>query len=154
MKIPVIILFVLTLVLAGCSGSQTGNNELPLTFYNSHADAWINMMPGSQQTFFVTGSFRVKNNGDSPVSNIKIIKCLVSQNKDVIYDLIPVLQDSLGSPLSVAPGQLEKALFTSKGVALQNEFNPDQPVDLTIYLISGKMTKQVIIPGVKITKAY
>jgi hypothetical protein len=144
----------LTLALAGCSGSQTSNIELPLTIDNIQADAWINMMPGSQQTFFVTGSFRVKNYGDSSVSSINITKCLVSQNKNVIYNLIPVIQDTLGSPLSVAPGQLKKASFSSKGVGLQNEFNLDQPVDLTLYLISAKMTKQVIIPGVKITKAY
>ena len=119
---------------------------------SSHADAWINMMPGTNATFFVTGTITLNNYGDSTVNSIKIIKCLVSQNKDLIYDLIPDIKDSLGSVLSVAPGKFEKGLFSSKGVELKNEFNPDKPVDLILLLASSKLTKQVLIPGVIITK--
>jgi len=145
--------FVCVFALAGCGGSQSGNDDLSLMVVNSQADAWINVMPGSMQTFFVTGSLSIKNYGDSAVDSIKILKCLVSQNNDVIYTLTPILKDSLGSLLSVEPGQLKKGLFSNKGVELKNEFNPDKPVDLKIYLVFSNKTKQVIIPGVKITKA-
>jgi hypothetical protein len=144
----------MALAFAGCSGSQSGNNELSLKIDNGKAEAWINVMPGSMQTFFVTGSINIENYGDSTVNSIKIMKCLVYQNKLIKYNIIPDLKDSLGSELSVGPRQLKKGLFTSKGVELKNEFNTDKPVDLMIYFESSKMIKQVLIPGVIITKAH
>ena len=82
------------------------------------------------------------------------MKCLVSQGKEIIYDLIPDLKDSLGSLMSIESGQLKIGLFSSKGVELKNGFNTDKPVDLLIYLVSSKMTKKVYISGVKITKVH
>jgi len=154
MKQLITLVCMMCLVFAGCSGSQSGNDELSLKIEGSQADAWINVMPGSRTTFFVTGSLSIRNYGDSTVNSIKIMKCLVSQGKDIIYDLIPDLKDSLGSLMSVESGQLKIGLFSSKGVELKNEFNTDKPVDLLIYLVSSKMTKQVFIPGVKITKVH
>jgi len=138
MKNLVFLFFVLTLAIAGCSGSQSGNNDLSLMISNGHAEAWINVMPGSDATFFVTGSMDIKNYGDSTVNSISIMKCLVTQNKEIVYDLIPELKDSLGASLSLGTGQTGNGVFTSKGVELKNEFNPDKPVDLTIFLISSK----------------
>ncbi len=106
------------------------------------------------QTFFVTGTLNIKNSSDSAINTIKILKCVVYQNNNVIYTLTPDLKDSLGSLLSISPGQVVTGKFSNKGVELINEFNPDKPIDLMIYLVSSNKTKQVSIPGVKITKAY
>jgi len=154
MKHLIVLFCLLALAFAGCSGSQSGENELSLRVDDSQANAWINLMPGRMQTFFVTGSISIKNYGDSAVNSIKIMKCLVYQGKEIIYDLIPDLKDSLGSLLSVEPGHLIKGSFSSKGVELKNGFNTDKPVDLMIYLVSSNVTKKIMIPGVNITKVY
>lgn len=152
MKQIVLLLSVLVMIIAGCSGSQTGNNELSVMMNNGSADAWINIMPNTENTFFVTGSIDIQNYGDSTISSIRILKCLVYQNNEVVYNLIPDLKDSLGSALSVGPGQSKKGVFTSKGVELKSEFNPAKTVSLTLFLISSNQTKQVVIQGVKVTK--
>ena len=154
MKQFAIILCILTLILASCSGSKPGSGDLPLITTNLKADAWINLMPGSMSTFFVTGSFNITNTSDSTINSLQIIKCLVSQNNDIIYNLIPDLKDTLGSLLSMKPGQSKKGIFTSKGVELKNEFNTDKTVDLRIILFSTNKTKEVLIPRIKITKVY
>lgn len=154
MKNLVFLFCALTLAIAGCSGSQSGNNELSIMMNEGHADAWINLMPGSQQTFFITGTISLKNYGDITINSIKIMKCIVSQGKHTLYEIIPDLKDSLGSLLSVEPGQMKDGIITSKGVELENGINSDKPVDLTLFLISSNNTKQVMIPGVKITKVH
>jgi hypothetical protein len=141
-------------VFAGCGGSQILKDELSLSISDEHADAWINLMPGSQQTFFITGTLVINNYGDSTVNSIKIMKCLVSQNKAIIYTLNPELKDTLGTTISIEQGQGKVCTFSNPGVELKNEFNPEKPVDLMIYLVSSNKIKQVSIPGVKITKAY
>jgi hypothetical protein len=82
------------------------------------------------------------------------MKCLVSQNKAIIYTLNPELKDTLGTTISIEQGQGKVCTFSNPGVELKNEFNPEKPVDLMIYLVSSNKIKQVSIPGVKITKAY
>jgi len=57
MKYVILLFCVFVLVIAGCSGSQSGNNDLSLMISNGHAEAWINVMPGSDATFLLQGQW-------------------------------------------------------------------------------------------------
>src|ERR1035437_1442827 len=135
MKKILIFLFLLPVVLIGCSGSQSEAHDLNLKIITRQINSWVNLMPGSKPSFFISGSIQIKNTENSAIDTLLLLKCDVLQEGRLIYQLHPGFQNFLDISSRLKPG--EEGIFTinlSPGTPIKKELNLEKPVSINLYL--------------------
>src|ERR1035437_4098652 len=82
----------LLIILTGCSASQSEPDDLKLQVVTQQADAWVNLMPGSSHSFFISCTINIRNEEDAPIDSLHLLKCEVQQDGNTIYVLHPELK--------------------------------------------------------------
>ena len=155
MKQILILLFSLFFVLSGCSGSQSGVNDLKLEIITEQINSWVNLMPGSKPSFFISGSIKIKNNENAVIDSIKLLKCEVIQSGQILYELHPDLKSSVSYMDPMNPGNDRIfTLYFPGGTPIKKELNFEKPVSIGFYLSALNKTKQYKFDSIYVMKAY
>lgn len=150
-----ILLFLLgVFYLTGCSGSKVTGNELAINIDPVKIDSWVNLMPGSEYTFFVNGLLRIKNNTDFDIDSLKL-RLNVFQGDNMIYSIKPVIDASSEERTLFKSGiEREFTFSVEKGLKINKDLNYDKPVNLEfMFSAKGKMCTYKL-DSIKIEKVY
>jgi hypothetical protein len=145
--------FFLLFSFTGCSGSQSGTNNLKLEIITVKVDSWVNLMPGSKPSFFISGSIKIKNNEDAVIDSVNLLKCEVLQDAKIIYDLHPILRSSVSEPLKPGIDRIFK-LYLPTGTPIRKDLNLEKPVSIDFYLSALNKVKQYKIDSIYVMKTY
>jgi hypothetical protein len=148
-------IFLFPVILIGCSGSQSKTNNLRLEIINQQINSWVNLMPGSKPTFFISGSLKIKNNEEIKIDSIKLVKCEVFQEGKMIYELHTDLRNSIDDKGPMNPGT--ERIFTLSlptGAPINKELIFEKPVSISLFLFTLSKVKQYKIDSIYVIKAY
>jgi hypothetical protein len=155
MKLILFSIFLLLAVLTGCSGSQQSTNDLKLEIVNHQIDSWVNLMPGSKPSFFISGSINIRNNEESFIDSLRLLKCEVLQESNKLYELHPDFRSSVWNMDPIQPGT--NRLFTfylQTGTPINKELNFEKPVTVSIYLFALNKINHYKIDSIYVMKTY
>src|ERR1039457_3458566 len=147
--------FLLLIILTGCSVSQSGENDLKLEIITKQFNSWVNLMPGSKPSFFISGSILIKSNENAVLDSVHLLKCEVIQQGKLLYVLHPDLQSHDYNMDLVIP---HAARFFSvnlpSGTPIKKELNLEEPISIDLYLsIINKVYRQRI-DSINVLKTY
>jgi hypothetical protein len=155
MKLILLSMFFLIAVLTGCSGSRQSTNDLKLEIVNHQIDSWVNLMPGSKPFFFISGSINLKNNEESNIDSVRLLKCEVLQEGNKLYELHPDLRSSVWNMDPMQPGTDRLfTLYLQSGTPIKKELNFEKPVTISLYLSALKKMNQYNIDSIYVMKTY
>jgi hypothetical protein len=155
MKQALILLFILLVILTGCSGSQSETNDLKLDIVTQQINSWVNLMPGSKPSFFISGSLKIKNNEHAVLDTVKLLKCEVLQEGKTIYELHPDLRSSVSIMDPMSPGNDRiYTIYLPTGTPIKKELNLEKSVSLGLYLSALNKVKRYIIDSIYVMKTY
>ena len=145
----------LLILLTGCSASKSGSGDLKLQVVTQQADAWVNLMPGSTHSFYISATINIRNEEDAPIDSLQLLKCEARQDGKTIYLLHPVLKKTseIHNPLNPD----SEGIFTINlpvGTPVLNELDLEKPVSIYIYLSAFNKIKIHEIDDIKVVKAY
>jgi hypothetical protein len=147
--------FLLIIILSRCSGSQSVANDLKLEFLTQEINSWVNLMPGSKPSFFISGSIKIKNKENAVIDSIKLLKCIVLQAGQTLYELHPELTSSVSimDPMNSGNDRIF-TLYLPAGTPIKKELNLDMPVSISLYLSALNKIKQYKIDSIYVMKTY
>jgi hypothetical protein len=150
-----VLLLPLLIMMYGCSASQSVSGSLKLEVVTQQADAWINLMPGSTHSFFISSTINVRNNEPSPIDSIQLLKCEVQQEGRTIYVLHPVIKKTSEVHNPLNPDS--EGIFTINlppGTPVLKELDLDKPISIYFYLSALNKIKIHEIDTISVVKAY
>jgi len=139
MKKYIAIISILFIYLS-CSNSQNKieGDELKITGIYS----WINLMPGAENNFFITGKIEIdsaKNLNEFKLSEIQIL-----QNEKLIYKINPEINSN-------SKNEIE---FKNSGEKYNENLDAENPVKVKFFYLIEKENFTKEIDSVKVEKVY
>ncbi len=112
--------------------------------------SWINLMPGSEPRFNISGEIKVKpKNGDYKLSDLLFAQIKIKQNGRTVYFIKPTVREEGESK------EYRKLLFsTIKGLSLTPDLNPEKKVDAELIFDDDGDELKFIIKNISIEKVY
>ncbi len=112
--------------------------------------SWINLMPGSEPRFNISGEIKIKpENGNYTLSDLLFTQIKIKQNGKTVYFIKPTVREEGQS------GEYRKLLFsTIKGLSLVPDLNPDKKVNAELVFDDDGNELKYIIQNIKIEKVY
>ena len=155
MKPMMMFLFVFIVMFMGCSGSQFRNDDLKIEIISQKIDAWVNLMPGSKPSFYVSGSLTIRNNENTLIDSIKVLECQVFQQHKTLYELHPVLRGAGNVTEPLIPGTSRTCfLFFPDGNPVIKELDLEKPVSIELFLSAFNKVKQHTIDSIFVLKTF
>ena len=155
MKLILFSMILLLAVLTGCSGSRQSTNDLKLEIVNHQIDSWVNLMPGSKPSFFISGSINIRNNEESDIDSVRLLKCEVLQEGNKLYELHPDLRSSVWNMDPLQPGTDRLfTLYLQSGTPINKELNFEKPVTVSLYLSALNKMNHYNIDSIYVMKTY
>lgn len=153
-KQKLIVLLSFLFVLTGCSGSQSDNNDLKFKIISQKADSWVNLMPGSKPSFFISGSLIIESNKNAVLNSVHLLKCEVTQEGKLLYELHPDFQiGDINMDLVNAAGRI--FLFNlPPGTPINKKLNMEKPISIDIYLSAINKIYRQRIDSINVLKTY
>jgi hypothetical protein len=147
-------LFLFT-ILIGCSSSLQSTNDLKLEIVNHQIDSWVNLMPGSKPSFFISGSINIRNNEESNIDSVRLIKCEVLQEGNKLYELHPDLRSSVWNMDPLQPGTDRLfTLYLQSGTPIKKELKFEKPITVSLYLSALNRMNHYNIDSIYVMKTY
>lgn len=113
--------------------------------------AWVNLMPGEQPKFHITGDVVILNEKNVISSETKLVRVKVFQNKNLHYIIKPTVR--MNDEIKSESGNA--ILFsTIRGLSLNPGFNYEKPINLVLIFEENEKTYSYPVNDVKIDKAY
>ena len=155
MKRILLFLFILPSILIGCSGSQPEVYELKLEIISQQINSWVNLMPGSKPSFFISGSIKIKNNEYVVIDSIKLLKCEIIQEGITLYNLHPDLRSSVSAidPMNSGSDRIF-TLYLPTGTTIKKELNLEEPISIDLYLSAFNKVCRQRIDSIIVLKTY
>ncbi|MDR3667626.1 MAG: hypothetical protein P4L35_12355 [Ignavibacteriaceae bacterium] len=155
MKPILLIGFLLLVILIGCSGSQTDSNNLRVEIKTYRVNSWVNLMPGSKPSFFISGSIKIRNNENTGIDSLKLLKCEVRQSGKILYVLHPEFMSSVDPDVLFNPGSDRTySLNLTAGIPVIKALNYDKLVSVDLYLSAINKIARINIDSIFVVKAY
>jgi hypothetical protein len=155
MKRIFILLLSLIIVYYGCSGAKSTTDTLKIEVNTQQSNSWVNLMPGSKPSFFISGSIKIKNNEDIALDSIQLLKCNILQEGKAIYNLIPGFRsvDDIKAPINPGTDRIF-TYYLSPGTPINRELDMDKPISIDLYLSALNKIKLHIIDNINVIKTY
>lgn len=114
-------------------------------------NSWINLMPGAESKFHISGELRVERNYKYDLKFITINKIVVSQDNQQIYSIVPLVQ--VDYELSSESGKYLR-FSTVRGLSRDPRLDINKPVEFEIIFDDGNETYSYNLENVEINKVY
>jgi hypothetical protein len=155
MKRIMTILSSLLFIFTGCSGAKSTADTLKLEIITQQADSWVDLMPGSKPSFFISGSIKIRNNEDIPIDSIRLLRCNVLQEGKILYELHPGLNSTEGINAPLIPGADRIFTFNlPQGTLIKKELNLEKTISIDLHLSALNKVKLHLIDSIQVIKAY
>jgi hypothetical protein len=155
MKLILFLTLLFLAALTGCSGSRQSVDDLKLEIVNHQIDSWVNLMPGSKPSFFISGSINIRNNEESFIDSVRLLKCVVLQENNKLYELHPDFRNSVWNMDPMQPGTDRVfTLYLQTGTPIRKELNFEKPVAISIYLSALNKISHYKIDSIYVMKTY
>lgn len=155
MKGKLIPIFLFLVILVGCSGSQSENKDLKIEIITQHIDSWVNLMPGSKHSFFISGLIKIRNNENVVFDTVKLLKCEILQEGQVLYELHPDFRSSASQWKPMNPDSA--GIFTISlpaGTQIKKDLIFEKPVSIDLYLSACNKVKCYRIDSIYVMRTY
>lgn len=144
-----VVIFIL--LLSSCSSRKIQRHgDESLVVYVNEIYSWVNLMPGSESRFHITGDIEILVSKNYDFNFVNLISLIVYQNNKEIYRISPVIQED---DITERPYKNIK-FSTIRGLLLNRELNIDQRISLGMIFNEGSNEIIYILDNVKINKAY
>ncbi|MDR3609083.1 MAG: hypothetical protein P4L27_00805 [Ignavibacteriaceae bacterium] len=155
MKRISILLFSLIIVYYGCSGAKSTTDTLKIEVMTQQSNSWVNLMPGSKPSFFISGSIKIKNDENIALDSIQLLKCNILQEGKTIYNLIPGFRsvDDIKAPINSGTDRIF-TFYLSPGTPINKELDMDKLISIELYLSALNKVKLHIIDNINVIKTY
>jgi hypothetical protein len=143
------------IMLCGCSASNSGSGDLNLEVVTQQADSWVNLMPGSTHSFFISSTINIRNEEDAPIDSLALLKCEIRQEGKTIYVLHPVLKKTSEVHNPLNPDS--EGIYTINlpvGTPVLKDLDLEKTVSIYFYLSAFNKVKVHEIDDIKVVKAY
>ncbi len=164
MKKILAVVFILLLLIAGCSSDETikkGEKEFDtdelfsadLNVKFNEVFSWINMMPGpkAEPRFNITGEIELYESDKYNLESIKLAIINIYQNDELIYSIKPEVRvdDNLSTD------KMKFLIFsTIKGMLIENSLDTETVIDAKFIFGQDDDKYSYLIKNIKIDKAY
>src|ERR1035437_3536910 len=151
MKHKLFPVYLLLVILIGCSGSQQGTNDLKLEILTHEINSWANLMPGSKPSFFISGSLIIESNENAVLDSVHLLKCEVTQQGKLLYVLHPDIKILDNMDLVNTFGRI---FFFNlvPGTPIKKELNLEEPISIEFLLSAFNKVKQYKIDSIRVMK--
>jgi len=113
--------------------------------------AWVNLMPGDQPKFHITGDIIILNEKKVTSADTKLVQVKIFQNNLLHYLIKPTVRDN--EEMGAVDGTA--ILFsTIRGLGLNPGFNYEKTIDVVLIFEEGDNSYTYPISDVQIDKAY
>ena len=154
MKLSLLFKVLPLFLLLGCSASQTVSNDIKMEIKTRKMESWVNLMPGSKQSFFISGELIIESKESAFLDSVHLLKCEISQQSKLLYELHPDFQIvNINMDLVNADGRLV-FINLSSGVPIKKELNLEKSISMEIYLTAINKVYHHRIDSVNVAKAY
>ena len=145
--------YLLLVILIGCSGSQQDTNDLKLEILTHEINSWVNLMPGSKPSFFISGSLIIESNENAVLDSVHLLKCEVTQQGKLLYVLHPDIKILDNMDLVNTFGRI---FFFNlvPGTPIKKELNLEEPISIEFLLSAFNKVKQYKIDSIRVMKTY
>jgi hypothetical protein len=139
----------------GCSGSKPADETLKLQIMTEKADSWVNLMPGSKPSFFISGSIKIRNDEEISIDSIRLLLCNVLQEGKKLYVLHPSFSSSDGINTPLNPGSEKIYTFNlPPGTPIKKELNTVSPISLELIFSALNKINLHVIDSIQVVKTY
>lgn len=154
MKQILLSLIFIAVILTGCFTIKPVDNQLYIKAEVVKIDSWVNLMPGSKETFHVSGIIRIMNNEKFDLDTLTT-RMNVIQDDSVIYSVYPEMDPvvNINSPLKKGT-EKELTFVLDKGLDIKKELDYDKPVKFEFIFNSKTKVRSFKTEFVNIEKAY
>jgi hypothetical protein len=112
-------------------------------------------MPGSKPSFFISGSINIRNNEESNIDSVRLIKCEVLQEGNKLYELHPDLRSSVWNMDPLQPGTDRLfTLYLQSGTPIKKELKFEKPITVSLYLSALNRMNHYNIDSIYVMKTY
>lgn len=91
LNLSILFIYAVTLSFTGCSGEIIKGSNPGIKITNTKVSIWINLMPGGDPSFHLTGKVIVLNAEKEPINNIKLNKIILLRDSTEIFYFAPVV---------------------------------------------------------------
>jgi hypothetical protein len=149
-----ILLIVISAILAGCNPSLNEGRKLNLKINLVKINAWINLMPGKETSFHISGTVNIKNNEENTLSDVHLRGIVITQGKDLVSQS-KILFNSLSGENIIEPNSnLNFDFKASMNMNMMNNINRNNPIAIEFLFTSSGKNFNFKSDKIKIDKIY
>ncbi|RMD48088.1 MAG: hypothetical protein D6830_07570 [Ignavibacteria bacterium] len=111
-------------------------------------DAWVNLMPNSENRFFISGEIIINPALNYDLSSLSLDRVEIFQNGTMIFNIVPLVQEKSSDSSS-----RDLIYSTIKGITLNKDFDSDSKVDAELIFTSGSDKLKFRINDIEVVKA-
>lgn len=112
--------------------------------------SWVNLMPGSESRFHITGDIDLLESIKYDIKFVKLVSVIIYHNNIEIYRISPVIQEDDTEETS----SKNIKFSTIKGLLFNRELNIDQNINIDLVFNEGSSELIYKLDNIKINKAY
>ena len=139
----------------GCS-HQENMKENYISIKELKLNSWMNLMPGGQPSFHISGEVRIKNGESIDITNLKLESINVFQNSELLGSLKPDFNIKNENEDNIIPVDSERSYFFKAKMPSKviTNFNEDEPVNMKFLFRWADKSYLHDIENVKVQKVY
>jgi hypothetical protein len=155
------LIIALILFLLSCSSEQTVKKEYDsgeleelhiqdVKIFVNKIYSWVNLMPGSESRFHITGDFDLLESTNYDINSVKLKSIIIYQGEKEIYRITPTVKE-----LELDPSLGKNITFsTIKGLTVHRELNIEEKINIELIFYEGGDELVYKLDNININKAY
>ncbi len=138
----------------GCSGGSSVAKEKTISIRQLKVNAWVNLMPGKDPSFHVSGEAQLINNSDSIIKNISFDNAVAYQNNLRLFDFTPDIK-IINNQVDLLPKDTLRFNFKNlKDLTVNSGFDFNNMINILLTISYGSKKSEIIFKNVKVEKVY
>lgn len=164
MKMKIVLIVLMGLVfLTNCSTTKVVKNGITekseerlskslntIDVYVDKIYSWINLMPGAEPRFNISGEFKVLKSKNYSIKDMELDLVKIYQKGREVYTIKPTSRTIVNNK----KGKMKVMFSTIKGLMLTPELNSKEKVDVKLIFRKDTDLYQYLIKNVPIEKVY
>ncbi len=153
-KLIFLLSIILMVILYGCNSSINKGKDLNVVVKAINIEAWKNLMPGKESSFYISGKVNIKNKGENIIKNILLRTIIISQEKKSVTQSRILFNPLSGSNIIQPHKEAEFDFKSSLSLMMMNGFNIDNSFSVQLLFTSSGKNYNLEIDNIKFQKIY
>jgi len=141
-------------IIPGCNPSFDNGRELDIKISSVKINAWENLMPGKEATFYISGTVNIKNKGKDALNSIRLREIKIFQGSDSVSSS-RILFSSPSGNNSINPDKAAHFDFKLNWILNSiKKINMDKLISVKLIFTSSGKNYNFTVNNLKIEKVY